>query len=573
MKAQSPDRLSESPGEQLQDALPLVSVIIPCYNQGKYLGEAIESILAQSYRHFEIIVIDDGSGDETSEVAARYEEVKCVRQENRGLSGARNRGIEESRGELVVFVDADDRLKREGLEAGVKAMREHPDCALVFGHYQNILQDGSLVLSSQPCAESEQYLELLQSNFIGMHATVMYRRSIFDKVRGFDTSLRACEDYDMYFRIAREHKIVCHHELVAEYRRHEEQMSRDPVLMLKSVKAVFDLQKSFIKGNRLYEEASRKGITYWQEYLVTRIAAYRSAREWRPMARGMIALLLHNPRRFRSALTKQARHRIDILRGEARAGLYRLRRKATRDDALKERLLYKELWARGINDEVSWWQHWLSTEEGAKWKREVQDPRRALQDPLITDRIKSIAQDSISILDVGAGPVTNIGYTYPGKTVAITAIDPLAKHYRRILRSASISAPVTTVPCQGEQLLERYAAESFDFVYACNSLDHSYDPLLVIKNMLALTKKNGFVLFRHYKNEAKTGDYDGLHQWNFDIKSNDLIIWNEQREHNLREIIGAGFEIECRYEESACYGGFQWSDWVVCVITKAPRAA
>jgi glycosyltransferase involved in cell wall biosynthesis len=78
MKAQSPDRLA---GEQLQDALPLVSVIIPCYNQAKYLGEAIQSILAQSYRHFEIIVIDDGSTDETSEVAARYKRVRVVRQE------------------------------------------------------------------------------------------------------------------------------------------------------------------------------------------------------------------------------------------------------------------------------------------------------------------------------------------------------------------------------------------------------------------------------------------------------------------------------------------------------------
>jgi glycosyltransferase involved in cell wall biosynthesis len=573
MKAQSLDMLSETVGEQLQDAPPLVSVIIPCYNQGKYLGEAIESILAQTYRHFEIIVIDDGSTDETGEVAGRYEGVRCVRQENRGLSGARNRGIEESRGELMVFVDADDRLKRGGLEAGVKAMREHADCSLVFGHYENIMQDGSLTLPPRLCAESEHYLELLRLNFIGMHATVMYRRSVLDKVGGFDTSLRACEDYDIYFRIAREHKIVCHHELVAEYRQHPAQMSRDPILMLKSVKAVFNSQKRFIKGDRQYEEAYNSGVRYWQEHLISRIAHFKSAREWGPMARGMIFLLLHNPRRFGTALVKQVRRRINIFQANAHAGLYRLRRQATRNAALKERLLYKELWARGINDEVSWWQHWLLTEEGAKWKREVQNSHRALQDHLITDRIKTIAQDSISILDVGAGPVTNLGYTYPGKSVAITAIDPLAKQYRRILRSASISAPVKTVPCHGEQLLDRYAAESFDFVYACNSLDHSYDPLLVIKNMLALTKKNGFVVFRHYKNEAKTGDYDGLHQWNFDIKQNDLIIWNEQREHNLREIIGAGFEIECQYEESSGYGGFQWSDWVVCVITKSQHAA
>jgi glycosyltransferase involved in cell wall biosynthesis len=243
----------------------LVSVIIPCYNQGKYLGEAIESILAQSYRHFEIIVIDDGSGDETSEVAARYEEVKCVRQENRGLSGARNRGIEESRGELVVFVDADDRLKREGLEAGVKAMREHPDCALVFGHSQFIASDGSpLATQRNGFIEYDYYLALLQYNCINLPAAAMYRRSLFDTVKGFNSSIDATEDYDMYLRIAREHKIVCHHELIAEYRQHGDQMSGDPVLMLKSVMATLNSQKEFVKGKREYEQALRKGLKVWR---------------------------------------------------------------------------------------------------------------------------------------------------------------------------------------------------------------------------------------------------------------------------------------------------------------------
>src|ERR687890_1245755 len=98
----------------------LVSVVIPCYNQAHFLGEAIESVLAQSYKDFEIIVVDDGSPDNTSEVAARYPGVRCVRQENQGLAGARNTGIRESKGEYLVFLDADDRLLAEALEVGVK---------------------------------------------------------------------------------------------------------------------------------------------------------------------------------------------------------------------------------------------------------------------------------------------------------------------------------------------------------------------------------------------------------------------------------------------------------------------
>src|SRR5919112_554735 len=104
----------------------LVSVIIPCYNHAHYLDQAIESVLNQSYRNFEIIVVDDGSTDETSVVASRYERVRLFQQENQGLSGARNRGLGEAKGEYVVFLDADDRLVPGALEAGLWGFEAPP---------------------------------------------------------------------------------------------------------------------------------------------------------------------------------------------------------------------------------------------------------------------------------------------------------------------------------------------------------------------------------------------------------------------------------------------------------------
>src|ERR687890_856397 len=96
----------------------LVSVVIPCYNQAHFLGEAIESVLAQSYPRFEIIVVDDGSTDDTSKVAARHPGGRYVYQNNQGVSAARNSGLARSEGEYVVFLDADDRLLPEALVAG-----------------------------------------------------------------------------------------------------------------------------------------------------------------------------------------------------------------------------------------------------------------------------------------------------------------------------------------------------------------------------------------------------------------------------------------------------------------------
>ena len=92
---------------------PVVSVVIPCYRQAHFLPDAIESVLAQTYPHFEIIVVDDGSPDDTRAVAGRYPGVRCLRQRNRGLSAARNAGLAASIGTYVVFLDADDRLTPE----------------------------------------------------------------------------------------------------------------------------------------------------------------------------------------------------------------------------------------------------------------------------------------------------------------------------------------------------------------------------------------------------------------------------------------------------------------------------
>src|ERR671913_400837 len=124
-----------------------VSVVIPCYNQAHFLGEAIDSVLSQSYTDFEVIVVDDGSQDDTQGVASTYVDedprVRLVSQENRGLAGARNRGLAESRGEYVVFLDSDDRLAEAALEVGVRELEANPDCAFVSGQYRAIAVDGS----------------------------------------------------------------------------------------------------------------------------------------------------------------------------------------------------------------------------------------------------------------------------------------------------------------------------------------------------------------------------------------------------------------------------------------------
>ena len=241
---------------------PLVSVIIPCYGQAHFLGEAIESVLGQGYRHKEIIVVDDGSPDHAREVATSYAGVRYIFQENQGLPGARNTGIRESRGTYLVFLDADDRLLPEALQTGVEQLHAHPGCAFASGHHHHIRVDGSPFgkAPAQPPIGADPYRALLLQNYIGMHASVIYRRAIFDAVGGFDGSLKACEDYDMFLRITRDHRVCRFDRLVAQYRLHDESMSRDAARMLRTALTVLRRQWTYVSGNADYVHAYKVGI-------------------------------------------------------------------------------------------------------------------------------------------------------------------------------------------------------------------------------------------------------------------------------------------------------------------------
>src|SRR5215208_5330141 len=278
----------------------LVSVVIPCYNQAHFLGEAIESVLAQSYPHFEIVVIDDGSTDTTSEVAGRYPGVRCIRQDNQGLSAARNTGLRRSEGEYVVFLDADDRLLPEALEAGIECLKAHPECALTFGQYRLVASDGSFLKQRrQPVVDKDSYAALLRSNHIGVPAVVMYRRAVFASVGGFDSSVDASADADMYLRIARRFAVCGHEKVVADYRQHGVNMSGNPARMLRASLTVLRKQRRHVKGNKKYEEAYKAGTRNrrWRygDRLVEEVRAHAGERECKRTLAGILVLVRYYP--------------------------------------------------------------------------------------------------------------------------------------------------------------------------------------------------------------------------------------------------------------------------------------
>jgi len=242
----------------------LVSVIIPCYNYGNYLRKAIESVLAQSYRHFEIVVVDDGSTDQTKEVAGKYAEVNYFYQANQGVSAARNNGIKNSKGELLVFLDADDWLLPDALFINIKYLTEVPEAAFVSGAHELFYHPENKSWLIQKEITENHYCHLLEGNYVGLPAVGMYRRWIFDKFE-FDTTLRYCEDYDLCLKIARKFTVIHHVRPIAVYNFHEDNTSSNILEMLEYALLVLNKQKRYLL-NEFEEECFRKGVNNWKAY-------------------------------------------------------------------------------------------------------------------------------------------------------------------------------------------------------------------------------------------------------------------------------------------------------------------
>jgi glycosyltransferase involved in cell wall biosynthesis len=280
---------------------PLVSVVIPCYKQAHFLREAIESVLAQTYPHLEVVVVDDGSTDNTAAVVAGYPGVRYVRQENQGLAAARNTGLRHSVGERLVFLDADDRLLPRAIEVGLTCLRDHPECAFVYGHSRFMAFDGSWFdRPPPPRIEGDYYLALLRGCPIFAPGSVMYRREVFESVTGFDPSLSPAADYDLYYRIARQFPIRCHDQTIAEFRRHHgTNMTGKGELMMRCNLTALRSQWKHVKRSRQQKEAYKTGIRFWKQTwgrkVVEEVRVAVAEGEWKRATQGMLSLLRYSP--------------------------------------------------------------------------------------------------------------------------------------------------------------------------------------------------------------------------------------------------------------------------------------
>jgi glycosyltransferase involved in cell wall biosynthesis len=205
-----------------------ISAVIPCYNAGLFLAQAIESALAQSRSAAEVIVVDDGSTDDSGGVAQRYP-VRYVRlPENAGNAVARNRCIHEARCDLIAWLDADDYWEPNHLQVVAGLLDRYPEAVAAFSTVRLVGSlKGELIPRFPPGEPQDTFWECFWRTPAGQMSAVT-RRDALREIGGYNEARRSANDYELWMRLSRHHRFVCTHEVTSNYRWHQAQLSRNP---------------------------------------------------------------------------------------------------------------------------------------------------------------------------------------------------------------------------------------------------------------------------------------------------------------------------------------------------------
>ncbi len=234
------------------DTEPLVTVVIPCYNAQRWIRETLKSVLAQTYRNLEILVVDDGSRDEGAVIVEAMAQsdprIRLIRQENSGVGGARNTGINQAKGEYIAPLDADDLWHPEKVEKQVRRYLELKEAGLPVGMvyclYVGIDEFSYTRGLSRPQVpiEGEIFERLVLENFIGNGSTPLIGTSIVREIGGYEQGIPSgCEDWLLYLQVAHSYHVYAVPEYLVGYRQLRDSLSKSVETMLASHRAVLEI--------------------------------------------------------------------------------------------------------------------------------------------------------------------------------------------------------------------------------------------------------------------------------------------------------------------------------------------
>ncbi len=298
-----------------EDAQPgdaLVSVVVTCCGEAAVLAGAIESVLAQTHAQFEVLVVDDDSGDGGADVAYRYPGVKLIRADGEGIVAARNSGLAAAQGGTIVFLEASDRLHPRALEIGLRELRARPDAAFAVGGALVERGGGRADRAVPPLGATDRYLALLRGDVAASESTVVYRRAPLAASGGFDPAFAPLSGYDLRLRLAREGPVHVYPDVVASVagspQTADEAAAREVV-----ARSLLKRELSLAGGDARRRRAIEQGRSRQRLVLREQVLAGldRHGRGRARCLRAAARLLPHDPRGALVALGRACRRRTE----------------------------------------------------------------------------------------------------------------------------------------------------------------------------------------------------------------------------------------------------------------------
>ncbi|MBD2579595.1 glycosyltransferase [Oscillatoria sp. FACHB-1406] len=297
--------------------MPSVSVIIPAYNARSTIKKTLESVFAQTHSDFEIIVINDGSTDDTLKICQEIPDrrLKIFSYENAGQAVSRNRGIERASGDYIAFLDADDLWTKNKLETQLQTLQNNPEAAVVYSWTDYIDENDNFLQSGRHInVEGNVYDKLLINNFIENGSNVLIRQQALQEVGGFEPSLPPAEDWDLWLRLARQYHFAVVPEPQILYRVSATSSSAN--LTRQEMQTLRVIDRAFAAAPPSYQSLKKRSLANLYKYLAWKAldAAAISKASWEPLR------LTLNYIKYEPELPKEAKFAAIMLVKSAIAG-------------------------------------------------------------------------------------------------------------------------------------------------------------------------------------------------------------------------------------------------------------
>jgi|GEM_PF-437057 len=492
-----------------------VTVVVPVYNAEARLQRCLQSIADQTLKEYQVIIVDNNSNDASLSIACKFasENPKFMVYQNPvnvGRVGNWNRCLDLANGEYIKPVMVNDYLLPACLEELGHVLDSYPDVALARVSV-TILDKGQwhfgpLFDKSRLFTSEEAIRHCLTVGSIAAGPTAqMFRRTpirfdtTYEWAADFEFAMRLLEWGDFYYLRQSLFVFEITNRFATQTRIHQELRDELEVLGSSLDRYQDRLDAATLEGTR-----TRADSLHWH------YKAKCSTLEEQDIC---------------ASLWESAVQRFPLLLTASDASGTARTHKVIGSKIKSSAASPNEKWESAVPDEVKFWDDWCKT-RGGKWNDEFEfrlSPDSELQS-YITQFVDTLPGGTLRLLDVGCGPLTDLGKRWENRTVELTAVDPLANYYNGLLKKYGHTAPVPALPIGGESLAEELPLNHFDMVYARNSIDHSVDAPRTIDQMLAVLKPGGVMFMAHYISEATAAANDGLHGWNFFAEGSDFIV-------------------------------------------------